>query len=337
VRLVLRADAGVRIGIGHVMRSLALGQAWQEAGGDVSFLSHQLPDGLKKRLGREGFTVEALDEPPGSAADAERTRDRARALNARAVVVDGYQFDASYHATLKGAGLRLGVIDDYGHAGRYLADVVVNQNLGVAPTSYPEVTTHTQLLLGTRYAMLRREFRRAATPLSRHPERVLVTLGGSDPDNVTLRLVEALASRGRALRALVGGANPHGEVLRAAASRLGCELRPSTDEMADELSWADAVVCGGGTTAWELCCLGRPSALVVLADNQRVVAAGVAAAGAGIDLGWYRDLDDDDVRSAVGQLLDPKRHQTMSTAGRALVDGQGASRVVAALLERADD
>ena len=110
------------------------------------------------------------------------------------VVVDGYQFDVEYQRKSEVCRTEILVVDDTGHAGAYVADVVLDQNaMLVRDLSTARIRTH--LLLGPRYALLRREFKswrkwkREIAPIAR---KVLVTVGGTDPDNVTVRIIRAL-------------------------------------------------------------------------------------------------------------------------------------------------
>ncbi|HZU45617.1 MAG TPA: hypothetical protein VE994_23270, partial [Terriglobales bacterium] len=129
--LLIRADAGPDIGTGHVMRCLALAQGWQDAGGRVVFATgHDLPGNVERRLTSEGFRIERIEGEPGSVRDVNLTRELASRLNAEYTVLDGYRFRADYQRTLKDAGQKLLVIDDYGRTGAYCADLLLDQNCG---------------------------------------------------------------------------------------------------------------------------------------------------------------------------------------------------------------
>jgi UDP-2,4-diacetamido-2,4,6-trideoxy-beta-L-altropyranose hydrolase len=193
--LVIRADAGTEIGTGHVMRCLALAQGWQDAGGHAIFaMATEVPN-LEGRLKSEGVEVVHLAVKPGSSDDAIATGNLAREIGAAWVVVDGYRFTADYQRRIKDSEMRLLFVDDYGHTDRYYADVVLNQNRHAHEGLYVKREPHTRLLLGTHYALLRREFlrwqgwQREIPPVAR---RMLVTMGGGDPDNVTLKVILAL-------------------------------------------------------------------------------------------------------------------------------------------------
>src|SRR5258708_7389634 len=211
--LLIRADASLAIGTGHVMRCLALAQAWQDAGGHAIFSMAEGTPAVVERLRNEGFAVARAGGPGGGAAEAEETPRVGHKHNSPPVFGDAYQFCARYQASLKRWGLKVLFIDDNGHAEHYSADIVLNQNAHAREAFYPSRDASTRLLLGPRFAMLRREFtawRGWSRETSAVARRVLVTMGGSDPDNITERVVRAiLADPSLNATVVVGGRNPH--------------------------------------------------------------------------------------------------------------------------------
>ncbi len=338
--LIIRADASPEIGTGHVMRCLALAQAWLDAGGRVSMAMAACPDGLRQRLVAERVGIVAVMAPVGSAADAAFTADWARQEQAL-LVVDGYRFGGEYQELLKTAGVRLLFVDDNGHASHYSADWVLNQNIHAAAALYPQRASHTRLLLGTRYALLRREFYQwsgweRSVPARAH--RILVTLGGSDPGNATETILMALLKLPvRAEDEMVvvaGGANPHWDRLQTVARRGGGRVRlvRATDDMPGLMKWVDLAVTAGGSTCWEAAFFGLPSAVVVVAENQLLSTQRLQETGVVLSLGPASQLRVDDLARDLERLVvDAPLRARLSARGRALVDGAGAARVVAVL------
>ena len=156
--LVLRADADHRIGTGHVMRGLALGQAWQDRFSTVHVANACMPPSLVDRLEANGFVVHLMGIEPGSHKDAAATLEIARQVGAEWIAADGYVFGEDFQQAIHASDRRLLLVDDYGHQPKYCADLLLNQNLGAAETLYSEIAPHTRLLLGTPFAMLRRQF-----------------------------------------------------------------------------------------------------------------------------------------------------------------------------------
>jgi UDP-2,4-diacetamido-2,4,6-trideoxy-beta-L-altropyranose hydrolase len=331
--LVIRAHGGRTSGTGHIMRCLALAQAWKDRGGACLFVLGE-ETGLEGRLVGEGMEIARVAALPGSAADAAQTVAQARDRGARRMVVDGYCFDAGFQSALRAAGLIVLFVDDYGQADRYEAELVLNQNLYATEALYPSRRDGTRLLLGTRFALLRREFT-ATRPAEREfagpARRILVTFGGADPDNLTQTVIEhAVALPGQhETVVLVGASNPHRAALeRAAAGSSTVSLVSNASDMPARIAWCDVAIAAGGSTAWELAYLGAPMILAVLADNQTPVARSLADAGAAIDLGRAPEFNRR-LRDELGSLLsDGARRRSLSDAGRAILDGRGAERVV---------
>jgi UDP-2,4-diacetamido-2,4,6-trideoxy-beta-L-altropyranose hydrolase len=335
--LLVRADASAQIGTGHVMRCLALAQAWQDAGGRVVFLMAMETPALEARLRSEGMEVIHLPVQPGSTDDAIRTADFAHQVGADWVVVDGYHFGADYQRIIKDSGLRLLFIDDNGHAGHYSADLVLNQNIHAHEGLYPNKEPYTRLLLGTRYVLLRREFLKWRGWKREIPEvarKVLVTMGGSDPDNVTLKVVQALQQvdmDGLEATVVVGGSNPHYEELQSAVqdSRFPIRLESNVVDMPELMAWADVAVSAGGSTSWELAFMGVPTLVVILASNQRPIAERLDAVGVAINLGWCADVSPPEMARVFMELMRTLTTRTqMAQRGQELVDGEGAARVL---------
>lgn len=335
--LLVRADAGPQIGIGHVMRCLALVEAWQERGGRATLLSSRLPEAIAERLRAADVGCVELPAPAGTEADAAATVEAAEATATEWLVVDGYQFDAAYQAQVKQGSSRVLWIDDCAHAAPYCADLVVNQNLGATAAAYGKIGAATRVLAGGNYAMLRREFRsRRPSPRQPKMERVLVTFGGSDPGNVTGSVLQAadkaLPDTAR-LRAVMGAANPNLEAVQNMLPALdhAVELVVSPKEIAPLMDWADLAITAAGSTCWELLCLGVPLIAISIAENQQPVAQALASHGAGIDVGWHTDAGrrlGDTIRELARS---PEKLAAMSRVGSRLIDGRGALRVLAAM------
>jgi len=343
MNLVVRADASSAIGSGHVMRCHALAQGWRDSvNGDVTFVSAGLADWFLRRLGDDGISVISLDADPGGAEDAEFTLATAERLGASWIVADGYAFGDAYQRAIKAGPARLLFVDDYGHCTAYPADVVLNQNLHANDDMYRPHASG-RLLLGPRYVLLRREFRGTGWPPQKTAEigtRVLVTMGGGDPEDVTAKVVNSLSDvRVDGLEAVVavGPSNPHDAALRTKmeALPLRATLESGVENMVPLMQWADLAICAGGSTCWELAYMGIPSVVLALAENQRPIAKALAEAGAAEYLGWHSHLGPDTISKAVGRLAScPDRRAALSRRSRELVDGSGVDRVIEALLKR---
>lgn len=319
------------------MRCLAIAQAWQEAFGEVALAMAMESPAIEARLHIEGIKVVHLSVLPGSDEDAHLTCDLAERENAAFIVVDGYHFDSRYQKLIKGSGKRLLFIDDYGHADRYYADIVLNQNIYAKESIYEKREPYTRLLLGTSYVLLRREFwlwRGWRREINKVAGKILVTLGGSDPENFTLTVIRSLQQLevdGLEVIVLVGGnnANFDGLSYASAGSKIPIRLLQNCSDMPDLMAWADAAISFGGTTSWEIAFMGLPSAVLIQAENQTRVAEGLGRAGIAVNLGWHNKLCCQSIQKALMDLLSNSDNRaSMAALGQRLVDGCGVARLM---------
>ena len=337
--LLIRADSSAQIGTGHVMRCVALAQAWQAGKGGAFFLSYCESQTLRQWIEAAGIHFHPLSYRHPHPADLPTTLALLRELRAECLAVDGYHFDPDYQRSVRAAGYRLLVIDDFAHSPAYHADLLLNQNIHAAQLGYA-CDPGTTLLLGPRYALLRPEFlswRGWCRIIPKAARKVLVTMGGGDADNVTLRIIRMLQQiRGIELeaRVAVGPACPHLKELRQVVADDDGHLRILTNvtDMPALMAWADVALAAGGSTCWELAFMGLPSVVMILAENQRGIAEALDGAGIAMNAGYFDRVSDARLAQAlVGLLLAPERRRQMSQTGQQLVDGGGAGRVIETL------
>jgi len=340
--LTVRADAGPGIGAGHVMRCLALAQAWCRAGGRAVLVGRVAPQALAERLVRDGLPVVAPDpaDIDGTAALLRILAEAGDAPGAHWCVLDGYGFGPDLQAAIRRDGRLLLVVDDLAGLPRYHADAVLNQNFHARELTY-STDPGAALLLGSGYALLREDFSLVARPRRPFPSRarrILLTMGGADPDNATSVMLEALAAVGDPdldVDVVAGPANRHLEHLRRAlaAAPFRSRLLRDPPDLPGRMATCDLAVTAGGSTCLELCALGTPMAVAMLADNQVPGTAALVRAGAAVSLGSGRKVIASDAAVILRELLrDPSRRRALSKAAGRLVDGKGGERVAAVLL-----
>jgi UDP-2,4-diacetamido-2,4,6-trideoxy-beta-L-altropyranose hydrolase len=323
------------------MRCLALAQAWQDAGGTANLAAAELPEPLAPIVTAQGVSLIQTKSLPGGAADAAETVDQARRLGADWVVVDGERFRSDFLGTVKAAGFRVLLIDDFADRKSLDTDLIVNPNLDEDERNYRKKGAAGKLLMGPSYTLLRREFRPQRTEggsnggIRSTGHRVLVTLGGSDPENLTPKVAAALASSTDLQVTVVAGPGyDKVEELRKLKSN-NVELVFSASDMAQIMKNSDLAVIAAGGTLWELLCMRS----VVLSYSRNIVQSKVVAElarrGAAIDMGETRDFDPKKLVRVVRELAGSHAtRQRMATLGQSLVDGLGATRVVEAMTGR---
>jgi UDP-2,4-diacetamido-2,4,6-trideoxy-beta-L-altropyranose hydrolase len=342
--LLVRADASVEMGSGHVMRCLALAQAWQDAGGDVVFCAARSTAALDQTLASEGVRLVHLQVSPGSLQDAIQTAEAARTRNVRWLVIDGYHFDADYRKYLRNREFQVLFLDDGGGCESYDADMVVNQNIDANESLYAHDEGGGSLLLGTKYVLLRREFSRRKEG-KRNPvkavRKILITMGGSDPHNVTEMAIRAVAEIDFAfdVTVVVGPNNPHMESLLRVKSqaRANLQLLRNVSGMADVMAGADLAISAGGGTGYELIFFQVPTILITVAENQRAACRSLGESKVAIDAGWFHALDPQQLAGSIRTLIetDPLRRTLMENC-RHVIDDKGAARVVQTMLSQSE-
>lgn len=333
--IIFRADAYTAIGMGHVMRCLALANACRETGIATRFIGRIEDEILLTRIDQCGHEFTALT------AGLEDGWLDCVSREVGWVVLDGYGFGSRDHRKIHDAGTKLLVIDDMANLDIYEADVILNQNFHADAAGY-HLVREAKMLMGPQFALLRQEFigRRPAVRSS-DVLRLLVSLGGSDPQGVGLLVTEALAkTQDMRLEVLfiAGSSNPHLDRLKAVAELArarghSIDVLHYTDDMPGAMAWADFAVIAGGSTSLEVAYMGLPSLVLTLADNQAPIASAMQASGVAESLGWHDTLTAESMAAALGRLAkNAPCRQEMTMRGQALVDGLGAKRVVKTIL-----
>lgn len=344
--VVVLCDAGPRLGVGHVMRCLALAEELVARGIAVTLVADlaEVP-WVADQVRRRG--VEIL--PPVGEDPVAARIELVRALAPSAVVVDSYLLPSRFYDTLYAAGAThgwrvLALID--GDPADRVADLYLDQNIGAEHDDWP-IPDFARRLAGLDYALLRGEVTalRPAAPRSEGAgeagaaPRVLAFFGGTDAYAVAPRTAELLVATGTAWEATVVAATP---AIRAALDQIttapGQRLTviEPTDDLPALVTAADVVVSAAGTSSWELLCLGAAAAFVCVADNQRASYRRIIEERLGVGLGTVADLGtapSGPARAALAALLtDPERRASLRRAAWSRVDGRGRMRVADALL-----
>ena len=339
--LIIRADADERMGTGHIMRCIALAQEWIQQKGRVLFVSSLSNDAVLKRLHAMGFEVCLVKNRFPDPMDIETTLEKAKEKSAKILVTDGYHFLPEYHEKIKAHGIKLMVIDDYNHLPFYHGDILLNQNLGAQKFQY-NTLPGTVKLLGPEFIMLRNEFFTAkgqVRPKAGIIENILVTMGGSDPDNTTLKIIKGLNLldvQTLNIKIVLGPGNRNIDsiIQESVISRHQCRIITNALNMPELILWADVAISAGGSTAWELLYLRTPAVFFINAENQKQLVEQIASVHAGINAGWHHRLSIKDIARKIWSLVnDQSLRDTIIHNTNRLLDGKGREKVVRVLLQ----
>ena len=351
-RVVIRADASHRIGHGHVMRCLTLGTELRARGAEVAFVCREHPGHLCDLVADRGFPVQRL--PLAHAQDAQSDaawlgassgEDAAATLAAAPgmvdwVIADHYAIGAEWERSVAPGTRKVMVIDDLANR-PHECDLLLDQNHVAALESRYDglLPASSRRLLGPRFAMLQREYaalRNSMRARQTPPVRLLIAFGGADRFDLTSRCLSAAMSLKRAdmeIDVVMSGDSPCREAVEMlAATGAAVRVHHALPSLAPLIASADLGIGAGGGTSWERLCLGLPSLVITLADNQRPIAEALARDGYVVSLGDAAGVGEGAIATALAALLDALPDREWSERCMRLVDARGASRVAAALM-----
>ncbi|MFM7013248.1 MAG: UDP-2,4-diacetamido-2,4,6-trideoxy-beta-L-altropyranose hydrolase [Betaproteobacteria bacterium] len=306
MKVAFRADASLQIGTGHVMRCLTLADALAARGADCQFICGAHEGNLIEFIRGKGYVAHALPiaheastgstapgpvaSPPDldhahwlgatQAQDAEACAPILAAQRPDWLIVDHYSLDARWERALAPLYRKLMVIDDLADR-PHACDLLLDQTFGRDAADYRLlVPADCRLLCGSHYALLRPEFaalrpysmQRRAQPTLRE---LLITMGGFDKDNATGQVLQALRAcplpADCRITVVMGATAPLLEEVRTQAQDMPWPTRvlAGVSDMAQLMADSDLAIGAAGATSWERCCLGLPTAMMVLAENQR--------------------------------------------------------------------
>lgn len=330
-RVLIRCDAGRDIGLGHRVRCQAIAEAMRDAGAEVRFLMGG--DADPTPLVTAGFAVEGQPGTGGS----DGWLDRAVALYRPQGLVVDVRDDTTRECLerQRGRGVRVAIIDD-GSERRLAADFAF-----YPPVPQLESLDWTgfkgELLVGWQWLPLRRQFAQRPPEPADRISRILVSLGGSDPHGLTLRVLQALNPWPDSITpvVVVGTENRQRDrILGWLARELPqAEVRVGAADMAGVLRSVDLAVAAYGMTAAELVACGVPALLIGLSDDHLVSARALETAGVARCLGRFDRMNDATLHKTFRALVgDDARRRQMALACRGLIDGRGAERIAHRIL-----
>jgi UDP-2,4-diacetamido-2,4,6-trideoxy-beta-L-altropyranose hydrolase len=327
---VLRADASDLIGVGHVMRSLALGEALLDAGFDVVLATVDLPVGMREEAHKCGITVVDLQCVPFGAADALATLS----LNGAVLVIDGYKFEREFFEILENQATHFAVIDDNVETKALAPSVVINQNPHATPEMYAHMSGAPQLLLGLQYALLRREVLEATKQsINTVAGKVFIAMGGSDFLQLTAPIVDGLKDLDIEICVAIGPTNGQRQQIEETVKSIHRARVIAQVDYITELASSSLAILAAGSSLWEAAALGVPSLGLIVADNQIGASVGAENCGISISLDVRSGLHNESIVSNVGNLLTTANGTLakMRIATRSEVDEFGSMRVLQAI------
>jgi CMP-N-acetylneuraminic acid synthetase/spore coat polysaccharide biosynthesis predicted glycosyltransferase SpsG len=295
LNIVFRVDGDERMGLGHIYRALTL--ANRILNHNVSFLTDK-----SKKLGLG--KLREYNHPVFTFRDKEEFSKVLEKLKPDIVVNDILDTDKEYIHDLKNRGLFVVNFEDLGEGSEF-ANVVVN---ALYENSYPPENHY----YGYKYECLRDEFYLfSAANVKERVENILITFGGVDENNLTLRTLHAIERAGLKdihVTVILGFGYPFREELRTHVDTLdkegfSIELKDNVSMMAKYMANADLVVTSNGRTLYEVASLGIPC--ISISQNEREMRHMFSQICKGImNLGIAFNVSEDAIASALSRVIE---------------------------------
>jgi len=348
MNIAFRVDASNQIGTGHVMRCLTLADELQKAGGRSLFLCKVLQGDLIHFIEARGYDVVRLQIEESNSPSWDD--DACQCVNALIfaggvdwLVVDCYSLDIGWETLLRTVAKKIFVIDDLADR-PHNCDVLLDQNYYVDSVTRYEglIPAASSQLLGPLFSLLRPQFMEARSGIRKrdgHIRRILVFFGGSDLQNESLRVLQAMRNLTYpevCVDLIIGMQNPHRYELKTfAASLKWITIHYQVSNMAELIAAADLYVGAAGTTTWERCCLGLPSLVITVAANQIPSTMDLHQLGVLTYLGASGMVTFNQLSMAIENcVVSPEKMKAQSDSGFALVDGLGTSRCAQVIIKK---
>jgi len=355
MNILFRADASKKIGTGHIMRCLTLANELKKQGENTIFCSRHLTAGLENIIVSLGHQlIKLIDEDrvennnvadqysswleTSQYFDADEVVAKVQLEVIDWLVVDHYALDVQWHHKIRENcnNIKILVINDLFDK-YHSCDLFLNQNIvGDEGRAYRTLLdANVSKLVGPKYSLLRDEFnqyRKKSSVRKNGVKNILVFLGGIDIDNVTGKVLSALAQIENAtfsVRVVIGVSHPSIDEIKIMCASCGYNLSIQVDNMAELMAWADLSIAASGSASWERSCLGLPSIIIALADNQIAIAEAAENVGLIKYLGKNEEINQLSIKNAVIELCnDTDELQRMSEICFEYTDGLGKRRVV---------
>jgi UDP-2,4-diacetamido-2,4,6-trideoxy-beta-L-altropyranose hydrolase len=333
-KVVFRADGNSSIGLGHLLRLVALADMLKN---DilVCFAIQKPTKSVIALIQNTCSEIISLPEETDYLKEANSLIHNHLDGN-EIVVLDGYHFKSEYQKLLATKCKKLVYVDDL-HSWHQHAHCIINHALGVSPKDY-SAESYTQFYLGLNYALLRKEFFnfKFAKRNVKQIKKVFVSMGGTDIHNVTLKVIEALSTINfiENITVLVGSVNVrHTSVQNYLSSnsltKFNLKQNLSAQELCDELNSCDLAICPASTTAIEACAIGIGLICGTTASNQNDILRGLDQNNCILNAGDLTQLSVQQIRALVMDLSENTEPLVkMMLAQKELIDGKSPQRFV---------
>lgn len=333
---LFRVDSYDQIGLGHIKRCAALGHALKEQKQELVFVSNSDSSTIKSVLEPLESPVIYAENKINTEGDLESTLALAEQFKAKTILIDSYDIDQNYFQGFQNANMQIAYFEDFGRPD-WPVDIVINGLIGAENLQYNSA----EALLGTRYLVLGKEYWKTDTNLEQASNsiEVMITVGGIDHYDLMSRSLDLLGKLNFPIKVhcIIGPYFENQENISAAIERSPhtVKIHNQPDSLASLIKESHFAISAGGMTLYELASNGVPTIGISLWENQTLNVEHLGDAGVIVPLNYFKGAEFDlALEDAIVNLFgNQEKMDSLQTAGRALIDGQGARRVAESIIE----
>lgn len=316
MKIGIRADGGCEIGLGHIMRCLALAKELRKHN-DVFFICRtDNPLSGKYRAGinlirQNKFLIQAIDE--------KRLKEDIVNIKADCIITDSYDIDEEYFDILKKHFKFSGCFDDENICSFFNVDFLINQNFYGPDLNYKS-NSDTIMMLGSDYVILRDEFRKSniTKTINKEIKNIMVTVGGSDNSNNTEKIIKQFLNSTYDLNVVIGSGFNNIDILeKYKGNNIKLHYNANMKKLMNE---CDVCISSCGSTIYELISLGVPLIGIKVIDNQDVLYDYIGK----YNLGMTSEISN--IMNSV-QMLTYEKRKMLSEKLPHIIDGFGVNRI----------
>jgi len=317
--IIFRADGGSSIGMGHFTRTLALAEMLNEHFHCV-FATRQPTEYQVAEI--EKICHGRIDLPED---DSHFEQFLTHLIGNEIVVLDNYYFTTDYQKAIKAKGCKLVCIDDM-HDKHYVADVVINHAEGIDKKAY-SIEPYTKLLLGYKYALLRKEYLKPDKETNKKKYSALIMMGGADPLNITSRILEQVI--------VIDFKTP----IAVVSSQNGLERFKQSDkfiffkdlnskQVVELMQASEFGVFPASTVAIEASVMCLPFICGYFVDNQKDIYNGIEKNNLAVCVGDLNKLQKTQLTEAIKTISIKGRYQSIIKQQTKFMDNQSDKRLL---------
>jgi spore coat polysaccharide biosynthesis predicted glycosyltransferase SpsG len=186
------------------------------------------------------------------------------------------------------------------------------------------------LYSGPDYFTFREEFRNLVPVIKETAQNVLITMGGSDPFGITLKVLRTIKDLEYSVTVILSEiSNTYEHVKKIVESNPKFELLEKSHSIAQLMLDSDLIIINGGLTRYEACLIGIPFIALSIHERQYLITKRLTDQGVGINLGISHALSNSKIKNGLIDLMNSfSRRKEMSKNMKGLFDYNGGKRIV---------